>query len=156
MCLDVQGGMKAKRQPFVIGVVLKSCGLGRRDVFVNVLSDIGTENTHTLLDWSRCSEALSRDNSYHPGFEVHVSLRATAISIPPNIFVQRPAVWCSSWFVLYSFVHVLCNLAGVVLELLRLVEICVPLLSFLVHVIRDLALLHDVLQHRLVLVETCP
>ena len=51
---------------------------------------------------------------------------------------------------------VLCNLAGVVLELLRLDKICVPLLSFLVHGIRDLALPHDVLQHRLVLVETCP
>ena len=51
---------------------------------------------------------------------------------------------------------VLCNLAGVVLELLRLDEICVPLLSFLVHVVRDLALPHDVLQHRLVLEETCP
>ena len=34
MCLDAQGGIKAKRQPFVIGVVLKCCGLGggRRDV----------------------------------------------------------------------------------------------------------------------------
>ena len=34
MCLDAQGGIKAKRQPFVVGVVLKSCGLGRgrRDV----------------------------------------------------------------------------------------------------------------------------
>ena len=34
MCLDAQGGIKAKRQPFVAGVVLKSCGheRGRRDV----------------------------------------------------------------------------------------------------------------------------
>ena len=34
MCLDAQGGIKAKRQPFVVGVVVKSCGLGRgrRDV----------------------------------------------------------------------------------------------------------------------------
>ena len=34
MCLDAQGGIKAKRQPFVVGVVLKSCGPGRgwRDV----------------------------------------------------------------------------------------------------------------------------
>ena len=55
-----------------------------------------------------------------------------------------------------SFVQVLCNLAGVVLKLFRLDEICVPLLSFLVQVIRDLALLQVVLQHRLVLVETCP
>ena len=35
MCLDAKGGIKAKRQPFVVGVVVKSCGLGRgrRDVF---------------------------------------------------------------------------------------------------------------------------
>ena len=35
MCLDAHGGIKAKRQPFVVGVVVKSCGLGRgrRDVF---------------------------------------------------------------------------------------------------------------------------
>ena len=66
------------------------------------------------------------------------------LTIPPNIFVWRSAVLC------FSFV--LCNLAGVVLELLRLDEICVPLLSFLVHVIRDLALPHDVLQHRIVFV----
>ena len=34
MCLDAQGGTKAERQPFVVGVVLKSCGheRGRRDV----------------------------------------------------------------------------------------------------------------------------
>ena len=34
MCLDAQGGIKAKRQPFVVCVVLKSCGhgRGRRDV----------------------------------------------------------------------------------------------------------------------------
>ena len=52
-----------------------------------------------------------------------------------------------------SAVQVLCSLAGVVLEfLLRPEEICVPLLSFLVHVIRDLALPHDVLHHRLVFV----
>ena len=27
MCLDAQGGIKAKRQPFVAGVILKSCVL---------------------------------------------------------------------------------------------------------------------------------
>ena len=34
MCLDAQGGIKAKRQPFVAGLVVKSRGLGRgrRDV----------------------------------------------------------------------------------------------------------------------------
>ena len=34
MCLDAQGGIKTKRQPFVVGAVVKSCCLvrGRRDV----------------------------------------------------------------------------------------------------------------------------
>ena len=148
MCLDVEGGIKAKRQPFCGWCCLEvmCLGRGRRAVL---------SSTTPLLDLKRCSQVLSRHHSYHPGFEVHVSLRATAFSIPPNIFVQRSAVLCSSRFVLcLSFV--LCNLAGVVLGLLRLDEICVPLLSFLVHVIRDLALPHDVLQRRLVLVVTCP
>ena len=35
MCLDAQGGIKAQRQPFVVGVV------------VNILSTVGTENTYT-------------------------------------------------------------------------------------------------------------
>ena len=47
-----------------------------------------------------------------------------------------------------SIVQVLCNLASVVLELLRLDEICVPL-EVPVHVVHNLALPHDVLQHRL-------
>ena len=82
-----------------------------------------------LLDWKRCSQALSRH--HHPGFEVHVSLRATAFSIPPNIFSCGDLQLCSLMFVLcLSFA--LCNLEGVVLELLRLDEICDPLLSFLV------------------------
>ena len=47
-CLDAQGGIKAKRQPFVVGVVLKSCCLGRgRRVVVNILSDVVTENTYS-------------------------------------------------------------------------------------------------------------
>ena len=70
---------------------------------------------------------------------------------------ERVIVCSPSGFVLrLSAVHALCNLASAVLKLLRLDEICVPLLSFLVHVIRDLALPHDVLQHRLAFVETCP
>ena len=34
VCLDAQGGIKAKRQPFGVGVVLKPCclGNGRKDV----------------------------------------------------------------------------------------------------------------------------
>ena len=49
MSLDAQGGIKTKHQPFVVGVVLKSCGLGRgseRCVVVNILSTVGTENTY--------------------------------------------------------------------------------------------------------------
>ena len=51
MCLDAQGGIKAKRQPFVVGVVVKSCGLwtwSERCV-VNILSVTGNENTYTSL-----------------------------------------------------------------------------------------------------------
>ena len=44
----------------------------------------------------------------------------------------------------------------VVLELLRLDEICVLLQVSLVHVIHDLPLPHGVLQHGLAFVETCP
>ena len=29
MSLDAQGGINAKRQPFVVGGIVKSCGLGR-------------------------------------------------------------------------------------------------------------------------------
>ena len=65
----------------------------------------------------------------------------------------REEICSSSMFVLSSStVQALCILAGVVLEFL-LDEICVPLE---VSVSYDLALLHDVLQHRLVFVETCP
>ena len=48
MCLDAQGGIKAKRQPFVAGVILKSCVLDvvGEDV-VDILSPVGTENTYT-------------------------------------------------------------------------------------------------------------
>ena len=40
---------------------------------MNSLSIVETENTHTLSDWARCSEAF-RHHSHHPGFEVQVSL----------------------------------------------------------------------------------
>ena len=52
-----------------------------RCVVVHILSDVGTENTYTLLDWKRCSQALSRQHPYHPRFQVQISLRATAISM---------------------------------------------------------------------------
>ena len=55
-----------------------------------------------------------------------------------------------------STVQVMCTLAGVVLELLRLDEILCSIRSFLVQVIHDLALSHDVLQRRLAVVVTCP
>ena len=42
MCLDAQGGINGKRQPFVVGVVLKSCGhgRGRRDVLSRTFCQI--------------------------------------------------------------------------------------------------------------------
>ena len=49
MCLDAQGGIKAKRQPHVVGAIVKSCGVGRdrRDVFVVIIqSNVKTENTY--------------------------------------------------------------------------------------------------------------
>ena len=55
-----------------------------------------------------------------------------------------------------STLEALCNLAGVVLELLRLDEICVPLEVPVSAEFTVLHFFHDVLQHRLVFVETCP
>ena len=111
---------------------------------------IATENTYTPARLE--AQALSRHHSYHPGFEVHVFQSLQTFSCR-----DRSAVLCSSKFVLrLAIVQALCNPARVVLELHRLDEISVPLLSFLVHVIHDLALPHDVLQHRLVFVGTCP
>ena len=59
MCLDAQGGIQAKRQPFVAGVVLYSCVL-------NVIGQMCSCTfcqmldlrilTH-LLDWKRCSQS---------------------------------------------------------------------------------------------------
>ena len=52
---------------------------------VYILSSVKTENTYTLFDWKRFSEALSRHHSYLPGFEVQVSLRATVFSVDPDV-----------------------------------------------------------------------
>ena len=50
MCLDAQGGIKAKRQ-LLCGwcclEVMLSWTWSERCVVVNILSDVGTENTHT-------------------------------------------------------------------------------------------------------------
>ena len=74
MCLDAQGGIKAERQPFVVGVVVKSCGLER-----------GLRDVCSLNDWKRFSKALSRHHSYLPRFEVQVPLRATVFSIHSDV-----------------------------------------------------------------------
>ena len=156
MCLDAQSGIKAKRQPFRGWCCLEV--ICRRDVLSCTFCQLLELRIPTpLLDWKRCSQALSRHHSYHPRFEIQISLRATAFSmfrkeicsvvlrelldvcVEPLNCACRP---CATWLVW-------------VVEL-RLDEICVTLVSFLVHVIRDLALPHDVLQHRLVLVDTCP
>ena len=80
MCLDALGGIKAKRQPFCGWCCLEvmwSWTWSERCVVVNILSDVGTENTYTPARL----EALSRHHSYHPRFEVRISLRATAFSM---------------------------------------------------------------------------
>ena len=76
---------------------------------------------------------------------------------PLLLVAFRKVFVSSSRFVLrLATVQAVCNLARVVLELHRLDEICVPLEVSLSTVIHDLALPHDVLQHRLAFVETCP
>ena len=50
MCLDAHGGIKAKRQPFVVGSreVMWSWTWSGRCVVVNILSTVGTENTYMI------------------------------------------------------------------------------------------------------------
>ena len=116
---------------------------------MNILSDVGTENTDTFARL----EALITSSQSSP----FVGPNFFASDCILKCFVKRSAMVClvsSSRFVLrLSTVQALCNLAGEVLELHRLDEICVPLGSFRAHVIHDFALPHDVLQHRLVFVE---
>ena len=85
MCLDAQGGHQGKAPTlFVAGVCLEvmCLGRGRRDVLSCTFCQmLELRILAPLLDWKRCSQALSRHHSYHPGFEVHVSLRATAFSM---------------------------------------------------------------------------
>ena len=55
MCLDAQGGIKAKRQPFCGWCCLEvmwSWTWSEKCVVVNTLSDVGTDNTY------RCSGTL--------------------------------------------------------------------------------------------------
>ena len=54
MCLDAQGGIKAKRQPIVVGCgreVLWSWTWSERGVVVNILSLVGTENTYMIEEF---------------------------------------------------------------------------------------------------------
>ena len=69
-----------------------------RCVVVNILSTVATENTCTIVRWLALERACHR---------LHVSFSG---------FVLR-----------FSPVQALCNVASVVLKLLRLDEICVPL-----------------------------
>ena len=50
-CSHIQGDVTAERQPFVVGVVLKSCGLGRgrRNVFSRTLCQLLELRILTLL-----------------------------------------------------------------------------------------------------------
>ena len=65
-CSHIQGDVTAERQPFVVGAVLKSCGLGRghhgeRDVYI--LSTVETENTYTPARWLALERACHRLHS---------------------------------------------------------------------------------------------
>ena len=95
--------MTAERQPFVVGVVLKSCGLGRghhgKDVYI--LSTVETENSYTP------ARRLALERACH---RLH-----SLVFVSSSRFVLRLAT-----------VQALCNLERVVLELHRLDEICVP------------------------------
>ena len=104
-CLDAQGGIQAKRQPFVAGVVLKSCGLGR-GVVVHIMSDVGTVNTCTPARLEALFTSSSVViHSYHPGFEVYLPLRMTALPIHPNICVEI----CSVVLLEVRYVPLLCT-----------------------------------------------
>ena len=91
------------------------------------MSDVGTENTYT----SARLEALFASSQSSPFVPIHDSRSKSPCGrLRSQCFVKRSAVLCfvsSSMFVLsLSTVQALCNLAGVVVELL-LDEICVPL-----------------------------
>ena len=89
-CALMHSGIKAKRQPFCGWCFLEIMCLGRgqRQVFSVTFCQMLELRIRTLLlDWKRGSEALSRHHSYHPGFEAHFSLRATAFSINPNFLL---------------------------------------------------------------------
>ena len=123
--------------PFVAGVVLKSCGHGRgeRCVVVNILSDVGTETTRNPCSTGSAARKFS------------VVTTRTIHDSRSKFPCERLCSQCfvsSSMFVLgLSTVQALCDVASVVLELL-------------LDVIHRLAFLHDVLQHGRVFVETCP
>ena len=139
--------------------VMWSWTWSERGVVVNVLSTVGTETyLHPCSTGSAVQKLSVVTVSYHPKIRSPNFLASDCVLNSPTCFVKRSAVLffvSSSRFVLsLSTVQALCNLAGVVLELLRLDVICVRTRNFLVHVIHDLALPHDVLQHRLAVVET--
>ena len=121
-CSHIQGDVTAERQPFVVGVVLESCGLGRghhgeRDVYI--LSTVDTENTYTPARWLALERACHQLRSL---VVVSVSFTHCSSSRLGRVFVS------SSRFVLrLATAQAVCNLARVVLELHRLDEICVPL-----------------------------
>ena len=81
MCLDAQGGIMAKRQPFSGWCCLEvmCLGRGRRDVLSCTFCQMELRILTHLLDWKSCSQALSRHPLYHPGFEVHVRQRSQSL-----------------------------------------------------------------------------
>ena len=105
---------------------------------MNILSTAGTENTCTAARL----EALFKSSQSSPFVPSKIRspsfLASDGVLNPFRCFVKRSAVLCfvsSSRFVFcLSIVQVLCNLTSVVLELLRLGDLC-STRSFLVHVI---------------------
>ena len=100
-----------------------------RCVVANILSDVGTENTYTPARLEALFES-SQSSPFVPSSQ-DSKFKYPCERLRSQCFVKRSAVLffvSSSRFVLHlSTVQVLCNLAGVVLELLRLDEICVPI-----------------------------
>ena len=94
VCLDAQGGIKARLQPFCGWCCLEvmwSWTWSERCVVVNILSDVGTENTHTPARVEALF-ASHESRSKFPGER-----------LSSQCFVKRSAVVCfvsSSMFVL--------------------------------------------------------
>ena len=131
MCLDMPRRHQSNAPSLCSREVMWSWTWSERCVVVNILSTVGTENTYTPARLEELFKS-SQPSPFVPSRIRSPSFLASDHVLNPfRWFVKRSAVSffvSSSRFVLcLSTVQVLCNLAGAVLELLRLDEICVPL-----------------------------